>query len=154
MSVAKDVLSQFTKQENQLNNLVKASKRLLYKCETVFPFTLFPDMILIDQNKIDIIYRNFFFSKSVFTLMIDDVRTVKVSAGPFFASMNFEVVGYEQNPAPVRFLPKASAFKMRRIIMGLTAAKREGIDLDNMSKQQVKQKIQEIGAAQEQLTGV
>lgn len=139
---------------NELDRLVKASKKVLYKCRSVFPFTFFPDTVVVDQNKIDIVYSTFFFSKSIFTLMIDDVRTVKVNIGPFFATMLFEVIGYEKNPQPVRFLPKKSALKMRRIIMGLTTAKRERIELESLNRKLLVQKAEEIGTTQEKIIGV
>lgn len=141
-------------QQENLDKVVDASKRLLYKCSTVFPMTLFPDTVVVDQNKVDIVYSNFFFSKSVFTIMVDDIRTVKVNAGPFFATMMFEVIGYERNPEPVRFLPKRSAFEVRRLIMGLIAARKERVNLEKIDPRIVKKKVLEIGAEQEQLTGI
>lgn len=130
----------------KLDKLRKATDRLIYKCESMFPFTLFTDSVLIDLNKVDIVYRNFFFSESVFTLMFEDVRTVKVSNGPIFATMRFEVTGYEQNPAPVSFLPKSEAGVARQIILGLTVAKREGINLEELENKMIRKKAAEIGA--------
>ena len=142
------------KAKQKLNHLVSASNRMLCKCRTVFPFTLFPNTVMVDQNKIDIVYTKFFFTKKIFTLMIDDVRTVRVFAGPLFASMHFEVVGYEQNPEPVNFLPRECAFRLRRIIMGITAAKRENIDLQQVEKSHVRQTVEEIGATQEEIPSI
>lgn len=46
----------------ELNSLADNSQRTVFRCHTVFPFTLFPDTIVVDQNKVDIIYGKLFFS--------------------------------------------------------------------------------------------
>jgi len=133
------------------DKLVKATNEKIYSCQSVFPFTLFPDIIKVDQYKIDIIYSIFFFSKSVFTILLKDVRTVKVDSGLFFATLNIEVIGYEKNPTPVRFLPKAAAFKLRDIIMGLVAAKRNKVDLATIDEKTLKADAQKVGSTRENL---
>ncbi len=48
-------------QTNKLDVLEKNSERVLLRIHTVFPFVLFPDTVVIDENKISIIRMLFFF---------------------------------------------------------------------------------------------
>ncbi len=138
-----------TEKNKDLERMLKSSDQVLYRCSSVFPFTLFPDTVIIDRNKVDIVHRRFFFSKSVFTTLIQDIRTVKVSSGPFFATLRIEIMTYEQNPPPVRFLPKEAAFEVRRVAMGLTAARRRGVKLDKMNVKELRETVAKLGAARE-----
>ncbi|MBP9820463.1 hypothetical protein KBC79_07060 [Candidatus Woesebacteria bacterium] len=141
-------------QSKKLQQLASSSEKVLYRCQTVFPFTLFPDAIVVTPSKVDIVYHHFFFMKSVHSLLIDNILTLRLSTGPFFASIEFEVKGYEQNPPEVTYLPKHSALKTQEIIVGLIAAKQEGVDLKKIKKKQVQTNVNRIGAAKEDVTGL
>lgn len=93
----------------------------IMRIRSVFPFDLFPNTIILQKNKIDIIHRPFFYTKQVFTVFINDIRTVKINSGPFFASLSFELKGMvdEQNPEPIHFLRKKSAQKLRKLALNL-----------------------------------
>lgn len=128
-----------------LEKLQKNSEVLLHSCTSIFPFTLFPDTVTIDPNKVDITHRIFFFSKSIRSLLIEDIRFVDVSTNLFFASLHFEVVGYEKNPEPIRFLAKNDAVKAKQIITGLIAARKKKIPIDAVKNTHLKKKMEKIG---------
>jgi hypothetical protein len=96
-------------------------KKPLMKIHSVFPFDLFPNTIALQKNKIDIIHRHFFFTKEVFTVFINDIRTIRIHSGPFFATLSFELKGMteEQNPEPISFLRKKNAHKIRGLALKL-----------------------------------
>ncbi len=91
------------------------------KIYSVFPFDLFPDTISLQKDKIDITHRPFFFTKEVFTVFINDIRTIRITSGPFFATLSFELKGMmeKQNPEPISFLRKKSAQKIRKMALNL-----------------------------------
>ena len=95
--------------------------KILMRIHSVFPFDLFPDTITLQKDKIDIIHRPFFFTKEVFTVFINDIRTIRINSGPFFATLSFELKGMmeEQNPEPISFLRKKSAKKIRKLALNL-----------------------------------
>ena len=138
---------------SKLNNLVKRSNRILFEADTVFPLDLFPDTIRIDENKVDIIARQFLSTKHVLTIMIDSINTVTLSTGPIFATLNFEVngfvTGYEVKPGPIRHLWKRDAVKIRRIVLGLVAARNENIKLEEIPPAALRPKVEQIGKAKE-----
>lgn len=138
----------------EISQLSEASQDILFQCSSVFPFTLFPDSISVDKKKVTIVYSLFFFSKSVFTILLEDIRTVKVDSGLFFGTLSIEVAGYEQNPQPLNFLPKFSAFKIRDIIMGLVAARREEIGIGKINKKELSIRAKKIGQAHKDVMGV
>lgn len=131
--------------EKELRDLAKNTAEALFSCQTVFPFTFFPDRITVDQNKVDIIYSYFLFTKTIVTLMIEDIRTVEVNTGPLFAEMRFEINGYGKNPPPIRYLAKEDAIKMRRMIMGLAVVKRKEVETEGVANSQIKKNVEKIG---------
>lgn len=133
------------KSEKELNVLAKTVEKPLMQISSVFPFDLFPNSIVVDKKKVDIIHRYFFWSKRVFTIFIHDVRTVRVDNGPFFANVSFEVKGFEQNPEPVPYIKKSEAEKLRKLVIGLCAADSENIDIENIPDERAKNKLKKIG---------
>jgi hypothetical protein len=61
--------------------------------------------------------------------------------------LDIEVIGFENDPPPLKFLWAADATKARRIITGLTTAIKEGIDLSKIPAEDLTKKVEEIGIA-------
>lgn len=137
-----------------LHNLAAGAEEVLFECTTVFPFTLFPDQVKVYSTKIDVIDRVFFFSKSVITILIQDLQTVEIDTDLFFASIRFEWKGYERKPIIVTFLPKNAAVHLRQMIMGLVTAKREGVPLEKIDTKTIKVEASKIGDVKEDLTSI
>ena len=87
----------------------------------------------------------FFKSKRTYNILIEDLISVKLSTSLFFATMRFEIQGYEQNPAPIRYLSKQEAIKAHRLITGLITCKRNNINLKKMSFEEINKKVYQIG---------
>jgi hypothetical protein len=133
------------KANKKLDNLASSMQKPLMAITSVFPFSFFPDSIVVDKKKVDVIHRSFFATKRVFTIFIDDIRTVRVSNGLFFATIRFEVKGFEQNPQPVKYLRKHEAKKIRDLIIGLVTTDMEDIDISKIPEKQAKKKLTKIG---------
>src|SRR3989344_8695793 len=113
---------------DKLNGLITRAHRILIKVNTVFPFDFFPDTIIVDANKIDVIRRPFFFTEEIYTLLIRNINYVSVYHSLFFATLSIEVNGFEQNPPNVNYLWKNDAVRIRNIVLGLLACAKENID--------------------------
>lgn len=137
--------------KEEVKKLAKDTNKTVARASAVFPLQLFPDTITVDQNKIDIVHRQFFWSKQLFTIFLEDLTNVTISVGPFFATMKFEVRGFEENPAPVTFLWKGDAINLHRNIVGLAAAKRKEIDIGSVPETIIEKHIPNIGKAHEDL---
>ncbi len=140
-------------ESKKLDNLVLKSRRTLLEVTTVFPFDLFPDRVRIDENKVDIISYEFFFTKHLISILIKNINSATISTGVFFATLNLEVAGfvtgYNVKPYPIQYLWKRDAIRARRIILGLIAAEKAKIDLAKISSKDLVFKIEEIGKTRE-----
>lgn len=132
-------------EEDKLVELASASDQVLMRVQAVFPFQLFPDIVVLSREKIEIIYSQFFFSKSVFSILLSELSTIEIDTNPFFATMRFEVQGYEKNPNPVTHLPKQEALKLQSIIIGLMSAKKRGVAVEPIEKNILRDNAEKIG---------
>lgn len=139
--------SQTTAQK--LDSLVEHASAPLFTLSSVWPFDLFPNKIIIGENKVDFIYNDFFWTKHTFSALVKNINNVQISVGPFFASLTLEMIGYEANPGSVKFLPVREAARARRIIMGLAACAKEEVDLADLRHDEVLSKVEQIGMAGE-----
>lgn len=136
----------------KLDNLVKKTNRRILSIQSVFPFDFFPDTVHIDENKVDVIHRTFFWEKQMFPILIKNINGANITTNPFFATLSIEVTGYEKNPRPIRFLKRNDAVRARRIILGLVACAKEGrkgIDLSKIPLTELREKVEEIGKSRE-----
>lgn len=136
------------KEANKFRDVVKASRRILFQTKNVFPFDIFPDKLIIDENKIDIVFGTFIFSEEVFSIPYNRLSGATSSIGLFFGSISMEIQGYEENPPMLKWLWRQDSIKARRLINGLVTAHRQGIDLTKLDLTQAMDLVEEIGTAQ------
>lgn len=129
----------------KFDSLVRGCKRMLYKLSAIFPFDLFPDEIIIDECKVSIVFREFFFSEDIHSINIEMIRDVDVETGPFFAKLQIVPDGYPGHPLIVRYLRKKEAYKARSVIQGLMVAKRNNIDLEKIDEPDLVDKLELLG---------
>ncbi len=118
-----------------------------FSARSVFPFDLFPDEIIIDENKVDLIYATFLIGREVFSVPIKNINSVSSASDGIFASITIEVIGFHKDPAPIRFLWPADAAKARRIINGLVCSNRLEPTASVPKSERVKN-VEQIGEAQ------
>ncbi len=132
-----------------LGKTYPGAHRVLFRARTVFPFDFFPDEIVIDENKIDMIYGIFFFSTEVFSISVKNIYGAMSITNLFFGSLEVEVSGYNKNPDPMKYLWGKDAAKARRIINGLVCCYKQGINTSVMDIKAAKVRVEEIGKALE-----
>lgn len=71
-----------------LSNLVAKSKNVLLIVSSIFPLDLFPDILTIDKNKVNIIHNTFFGELHAHSILIEDIIKVTVNTNPFFATLH------------------------------------------------------------------
>lgn len=129
----------------ELDSLINSCTRMLFRISAVFPLDFFPDEITIDECKVNIVFRQFFFSEDVHSINIDMIRDVDVEAGPFFATLKVVPDGYPSHPLNIRYLKKKDAFKARSIIQGLMVAKKRNINLSRIEASDLLDKLELMG---------
>lgn len=136
------------KEDSKLKNLIAGSNRILLKVSTVFPFDFFPDDIIIDETKVTIIFRTFFWTERVHSIYVKDLSDVLVEVSPFFATLKLVDLGFKENSIDIPFLRKSQAIRARQIIQGLVISAKQGIDVTKYSADHLAQMMQEIGTSE------
>lgn len=125
--------------------LVKKSNRILATIQThKFPIDLFPDTMNVEDDRITIIVRNFFWSSGVHSVDIKDISNVFINTAPFFAQLVIVSKTFTANEIRIKYLWKEQAVEIRRIIEGLRIFVREGVDTSVYSKRELVDKLEEL----------
>lgn len=135
-----------TKEKGKLSDLVANSEKVLLKVKGVFPFDFFPDSVIIDVNKVNIIKRSFFLSHRLHSISIKSITEIYAQMSPFFGSLS--IVDAAMNPGnklSVKYLHKADAARARRLIQGLVDANKQGIDLSKMTADEIIDNLEQVG---------
>lgn len=131
--------------DNVVAGLVKRSNRILMTLNSLgFPFDWFPDTINIEEGRITIIKRHFFFSSRVHSVDIKDISNIFINMAPFFAQIVIISKTFEENEIKIKYLRKNEAILARRIIEGLRIFVNRQIDTSTYSKEELISKLKEL----------
>lgn len=72
--------------EEKLSELARDKNNLLHHFKTVFPLNFFPDEVIIETDKVTFVIRDFFFNKTVFPVLLENINGARVYTGPFFCN--------------------------------------------------------------------
>lgn len=131
----------------KLDQLERESSNLLFRCHSVFPFSLFPTTIEVTATRVDVKYGVFFGSHEYVSILIDDLVNVVVSTNLFFGTARFEIKNFEKNPPVILYLWKEDAVKLKQVVTGMIESRNAKIDTSRLNTAQ-KEMIQRIGASQ------
>lgn len=129
----------------KLEDLADKSTDVLLKVSTVFPFTFFKNDIIVDPYKVNVVFREFFYSEHIHSIMIKDILDVVVETSLFFATVKIVDQGYTENSVNIEYLKKEDALELRKIIQGLVIAHRQAVDLSILHPAHIKDKAEELG---------
>lgn len=137
--------SEKQKNEQKLDELCEGSLHPILRIKQAIPFNPFPDEVIIDMNKVSIIYRQFFSSEQLHSVLIRDVSDVLVETSIIFSVLKIVDIGYTENFIDVNYLKTKDANKARRIIQGLVVAHRYGVDLAKIGSEELEKKVEQLG---------
>jgi hypothetical protein len=140
-------------EKRKIEKLVADSHKIIYELSSVFPFQLFPDHIIIDTNKVSVVRKQFLY-KRAFPILLEDILTIKVSRSLFFASIEFEIRGFEQNPSILTYLWPSQASLAKQYIVGLMKARKDNIDLSLFTIDQLRSEMRKIGRSADEISSV
>jgi hypothetical protein len=128
-----------------VSHLVKKSNRILMSIRTHrFPIDLFPDTINVEEGRITVITRDFFFTSQVHSVDIKDISNVFINMMPFYASLEIVSRTFEDNEITIRALWKREAILARRLIEGMRVLESKQIDTSTYSKEALVAKLEEL----------
>jgi hypothetical protein len=131
----------------------------LFTANTVFPFVLFPDTILLDREKLTIIHRPFFLMANITAVRIQDILNAEVDIGPFFGSLRVVTRYYSESQfashpnatetnrkhASINFLWRRDAMKIHSLLQGYIIATQKEIDCADIPKDELVLLLQHLG---------
>jgi hypothetical protein len=126
-------------------NLLYRKSTVLFRCNALFPFDLFPNTLIIDYNKVDIIYRSFFRTSETMSIPIARINHVSVETVAFLSTLELDVKSFEHRPRPLSFLRTKDAHIAKDLIFGLMSAHANKIDLSKLSTVEIMDKLIGIG---------
>jgi len=133
---------------NKLKKLVKKSNRILLSIKTHrFPFDFSPDVVNIEEKRVNIVTKHFVASV-VHSVDIKDVSNIFIESSLFFAKLVFISRTFEKNIISIDFLRKNEAIYARRIIEGLRVFELEKIDTSSYSVAQLLEKLKELSTTE------
>lgn len=131
--------------KNVVAGLVKKSNRILATISThKFPIDLFPDTMNVEEGRITVITRNFFFSSQIYSVDIKNIANVLINTAPFFAQLVIVSKTFTENEIRIKYLWKEQAVEIRRIIEGLRTFETEGVDTSLFTKRELIAKLMEL----------
>lgn len=148
----KDRIKEQQKSKIKFEELINRSTKEIMKISSFFPFDLFPDVLIVYPDRVNIIFKEFFFSKQIITVLIKNIKDIVVETSILFATIKITIDGYEQNPVTIRFLKRGEAIKTRRMIQGLASLDKAGIDIlkikAELGAEEFLKKVEELGQAE------
>ncbi len=124
----------------------------LLRVKTQFPFTLFPDTIIIDTTKLTIMRKTFFSTEFITTVPLKDLADVTVQTALFLASITIKYMPQASSPGmlhpvveTITTLRREDAIKAKNILKGALVAKAEEVDIAKLSPEEIKTVIEKFG---------
>lgn len=125
--------------------LIKKSNRILATISShKFPFDFFPDTINVEESRLTIITRDFFWSSHVHSVDLKDISNIFINMAPFFAQLVIISKTFKGNEVKINGLRKSEAVLVRRLIEGLRTFESKQIDTSKYNNQELVSKLKEL----------
>ncbi len=148
--VLKEDIVSATKTREAVKKLMEVSPRSLFTTKAVFPFQFFPDSLSIEETRVNIITKQFFYTQHLTAIGIENIIDVSVQTSIVFATLHITSRMYVQNvvePFEINFLKKRDAIKARNIIEGLRIMTAKSIDTTKIAVNELINEVEELGRA-------
>ncbi len=129
----------------RLAEAIGNSRDMLFLASTVFPFTLFPDTVTVDREKVTVVNRTFFRTAEIVSIRISDVLNVTADVGPFFGSVKIQTKFFDSDNHAITFLRREDALRLKRLLQGYVIASQKEIDCDSFTAPELARLLDEIG---------
>lgn len=127
----------------------------ILRAKTVFPFTLFPDTLVIDTTKITIASKELFATEYVVTIPLKDLSDVTIQTVLFLGTLVVKYMPQSSSPGmnePVEIrianLKREDAIKAKNILKGALVAKAEEINIAVLPPEEVVKVLEKFGKSE------
>lgn len=138
-----EVVQQLQETKEKLEKIAQQSK-IVFRARSAFPFQLFPDEVIVETDKITVVHRTLLFKK-VHPVPLENMTSIAVTRGILFASVSFEITGFDENPGNITHLWPETAAKIKRYVVGLIQARKQNVDLSLISADEIRDYVEDIG---------
>ena len=129
---SKPIFNKFTQGANTPQTRLgeNGQSRLLARFRQIFPFTVFPDEIIIEELRVVWVRKKGPWMSEIISIMATDIACVNASKGLITGEVHIQsVTGGPQ--IYVDKLHSQNAYKIRDLIEGIALASREGLKLES-----------------------
>lgn len=124
-----------------VSDLIKKSNRRIISISSLFPWSLFPDTIEVEESRVTFIFRQLLSSQS-HSVNIKDISNVFIQSSLFFASLQIVSRTFVQNDITIDHLSIRKAHRVQMVIEGLRTFAEHNIDT---SSYEIRELIAKIG---------
>lgn len=135
--------SSFSQDINELDRLVARSNKVIFEAISKYPLLFQTNKITICPNRVTITYGRGYAAEER-PMLIEQINTARVIHGRFLASIDMETFGVPK-PEPVRGLTHMDARYARRYILALVECRKNNLDLEEYSVEELQEKLKELG---------
>lgn len=139
-------INEATKKEEDkqtVNDLIKKSNRCIISISSLFPWTIFPNTIQVEESRVTFIFRQLFASQS-HSVNIKDISNVFIESSPFFSTLQIVSRTFVQNDITIGHLDAKKASRVHMVIEGLRTFAENNIDTSNYEINELIAKIEEF----------
>lgn len=118
--------------------------RILGRFQQVFPLSLFPDELIIEELRIVLIIKKGPWASDIVSTMATDIASVNASRGPFFGHVHIKSL----TGGPEILFDQIwgnEAYKIRSLVEGIAMGAREGLRVENKSLRQERENVLRAG---------
>lgn len=132
-------------EKQKFNELVAEGPNVLLTINSVFPFDLFPDRLLVDSVKVTLIHNIFFNSNQIRSITIKDIKFVTIENGPLFSTLRISDNMLQPTVFVIKPLWRKEAQKIHDIIQGLVSCEKKQIDNTKITPREQLPQLEELG---------
>lgn len=127
------------------NQIVPNSQsRILARARQIFPLTLFPDEIIVEELRIIWFRKKGPWSYEVVSIMATDIACVNAASGPFFGHIHVQsLTGGPE--ITVDNLSRKNVYTIRSLVEGIAMSAREGLTVENANIESERRILMQAG---------
>lgn len=129
---------------NKLEEAVRESHGILAKATTVFPFTPFPDTIVIDRHKLTIVRRHLL-TEQALSVPIENIKNVQADMGPIFGTITVISDQFVNSEQRLEYLRRRDVDKIQKLVQGIVMATKDKIDISEVDPKRLQSMLTELG---------
>lgn len=132
---------------DRLQSLIEKSQATLLIIKSILVFDFVPDKLVVDENKVTIIHKDFWGIRSIHSILIENISYVEVVTGVLSATLHLTDSTNSREPIHLSIsnLPRDKAVRARKLIQGLVQARKTNIDFSTFTPRELEYYLEQLG---------